>query len=397
MAAAGDAPTTMPIPVGFSKSRLARSVDPWILAAAVALLAVGTVMVYSATAVRSVESTGSSTGYLIRHVVSIAIGLVGMFVMIRIPTERWSKWTYPILVGTLLLLIAVFIPGVGRRVNGALRWISLGPVRIQPGELSKLAVIIYLSHSLAKKRDQVKTFSVGFLPHVLVCSTLVAFVIAQPDFGTSMIVMTILGLMLFVAGTKIGYLVLGVVLAIPAGYTYVASHPHAWARLLVFLDPEAYRSDIGYQVWESLVAFGSGGATGVGLGAGRQKLYFLPESHTDFVFAVVGEELGFVGACFVFLAFAVLIGRGMRVAVRSSCRFPMYLAFGITSWFGIQALTNMSVVTALVPTKGLTLPFVSYGGSSMISVLVALGVLLRCSAEASTIVRQDGRPTRNQA
>jgi cell division protein FtsW len=188
-------------------------------------------------------------------------------------------------------------------------------------------------------------------------------------------------LMMFVAGTRIGYLLIAMVLAIPVGFIYVRLKPHAFQRLIVFLDPEAYKSNIGYQIWESLVSFGSGGPFGLGLGQGHQKLYFLPEAHSDFVFAVVGEELGFAGVLLVVSLFVILIGRALTIARRASVRFSMFLAFGIAAWLGCQALINMMVVVALVPTKGLTLPFVSFGGSSMIVGLTAIGVLLRVTAE----------------
>lgn len=375
------APTTLPMPAGISTSALTKRVDPWIVGAAMALLGIGIVMVYSASAVRAYESTGSSVGYLVRHLFSIGLGLAGMAVAMRIPLEKWSRYAYALLAVTTLLLVAVYIPGLGYRVNGAVRWINLGFMRFQPGELAKLAVCVYLAHSLAKKREQVVSFSIGFLPHVLVTSALVLLILVQPDFGTAAILFTILGLTMFVAGTKIGYLLMVMVAAIPVVAMYVWTHPHASKRLTAFMDPEANRLASGYQVWESLVSFGSGGMFGAGLGQGHQKLYFLPEAHTDFVFAVIGEELGFAGVLLTAGLFVVLIGRALRIAQRASTRFSTFLSFGLACWFGCQALVNMMVVVALVPTKGLTLPLVSFGGTSMIITLTALGVLLRVDLE----------------
>ena len=282
------------------------------------------------------------------------------------------------------LLSAGWSPGGGRGVNGALRWIAIGPATFQPAELTKLAVVVYLAHSLAKKREMVRTFSVGVLPHVAVTALVVGLIILQPDFGTSVIVMATLGMMLFVAGARIAYLILAGLAALPGAIYYISTKPHAWERILVFINPEAYRSNIGYQIWESLVSFGSGGAAGAGLGQGQQKLYFLPEAHTDFVFAVVGEEMGFVGALLVLGLFGVLVFRGLRLAHRASCRLTMFLSFGITAWIGVQALINMMVVVALLPTKGLTLPLVSFGRSSVVVTLLAIGILLRISAEEQT-------------
>lgn len=375
------APTTLPMPAGVRSAALAKQIDPWIMGATVGLVGIGIVMVYSASAVRAFGSGGESSSFLMRHLFSVALGMLGLTAALRIPTEKWSRYAYPLLLLSFLMLCAVFVPGLGRRVNGAVRWLNLGFMGFQPGELAKLAVVVYLAHSLAKKRERVAIFSVGFVPHVLVTSAMVLLILIQPDFGTSVIIFATLGLMMFVAGTRIGYLLIAMVLAIPVGFIYVRLKPHAFQRLIVFLDPEAYKSNIGYQIWESLVSFGSGGPFGLGLGQGHQKLYFLPEAHSDFVFAVVGEELGFAGVLLVVSLFVILIGRALTIARRASVRFSMFLAFGIAAWLGCQALINMMVVVALVPTKGLTLPFVSFGGSSMIVGLTAIGVLLRVTAE----------------
>lgn len=382
-----DRPTLMPLPQDASGAMMTQAIDPWIATAIAVLLSVGTVLVYSASAVRAFSATGDGGTYLIKHLGSIVAGLVLLAIALRLPTEFWSRAAYPILGISVVLLLMVYAPGLGKRVNGAMRWLRLGPVNFQPAELAKLAVVVYLSHSLAKKREKVSSFSIGFLPHVLVTSAIVGMIIVQPDIGTSAVIYGTLGLMLFVAGTKIGYLVLAIVAALPVVYHYIATRPHAWARMLVYMNPEPYKKDLGYQVWESLVSFGSGGLAGLGLGAGQQKLYFLPESHTDFIFAVLGQELGFLGVVAVVLAFLVIIGRGMWIASKVPVRFPMFLAFGVSVWLGIQALTNMAVVTALLPTKGLTLPLVSYGRSSMVMTMLALGILLRVSAEHRALER----------
>lgn len=376
-----NAPTTLPLPEGENASRLIDRIDPYIAVATVALAAIGTVLVYSASAARAFEQGGDASSYLVRHLVSLAIGFIALAVALRIPVEKYSRFAYPLLAIAGLCLFLVLMPGLGHRVNGAVRWLRLGPVSFQPGELAKLAIVVYLAHSLAKKREKVSSFSIGFVPHVLVTSFFVAMILLQPDLGTSAVIYSTLGLMMFVAGTRIGYLVLALVAALPVGYHYVATHPHAAARLLVFMNPEAYKRDLGYQVWESIASFGSGGVFGVGLGAGNQKLHFLPEAHTDFIFSVLGQELGFVGAVATIALFAVLIGRGLYVARSMPCRFPMFLSFGICTWLGAQALVNMAVTVALLPTKGLTLPLISYGRSSIIVTLFAIGILLRASAE----------------
>lgn len=376
-----NAPTTLPLPEGERTSDIIARIDPYIAIATVLLAAIGTVLVYSASAVRAYDQGGDASAYLMRHLLSLAIGFLALFAALRVPVEKYSKLAYPLLVFSGLALFLILLPGMGHRVNGAVRWLRLGPLSFQPGELAKLAIVIYLAHSLAKKREKVSSFSIGFVPHVIVTSVFVAMILLQPDLGTSAVIYATLGLMMFIAGTRIGYLVLAMVAAIPVGYQYVATHPHAASRLLVFMNPEAYKRDIGYQVWESIASFGSGGALGVGLGAGNQKLHFLPEAHTDFIFAVLGQELGFAGVLLTVLLFAMLIGRGLWVARSMPCRFPMFLAFGISAWLGVQATVNMAVAVALLPTKGLTLPLISYGRSSVIVTLFAIGILLRASAE----------------
>lgn len=374
-------PTTMPLPAGAGPRAFVRAVDPWIATATMILLGLGVVLVYSASAIRS-SSHGAPEAYLLRHLSAVGLGLLMAAASLRARIELWSKLAYAMLAASLFLLLLTLVPGMGRQVHGAQRWLHFGPLSGQPSELAKLAVVVYLAHSLAKKRERASTFSVGFLPHVLMTSVVVALLLAQPDIGTAAVIYGTLGLMLFAAGTRVSYLVLAVVAALPAVFHYVLTHAHARARLAVFLKPEAYRHNIGYQVWESLVSFGSGGGLGLGLGAGRQKLYFLPEAHTDFIFSVLGQELGFVGVLVTLAAFTVIVGRGLWWSSRLPCRFVAFLTFGISVWIGMQALVNMAVATALLPTKGLTLPLVSYGRSSMSVTLLAVGIVLRASAEA---------------
>lgn len=388
------APTRIPLPADATNHRIVHRIDPWIVVTTISLLAIGTVMVYSASAIRAYANDGTSIALLGKHLLSIVIGIGGLSIAMRVPSEKWSEYAYPLLAISCVLLLSVYFPGIGRRVNGAVRWIAIGPVTFQPGELIKLSLVVYLAHSLAKKRENVERFSTGFMPHVVVTGLVVLAIILQPDFGTSVIVLSILGLMLFVAGAKISYLILGLLCALPLAGIYVSTKPHAWERIVAFIDPEAYKHSIGYQVWESLVSFGSGGVLGAGMGQGQQKLYFLPEAHTDFIFAVIGEELGFIGVVCVVCLFTVLVGRGLWIAKNASCRFTRYLSFGICVWIGIQALINMLVAVSLLPTKGLTLPLVSFGRSSLVVTLLAIGILLRISAEEASIRAQGPRRTR---
>jgi cell division protein FtsW len=241
-------------------------------------------------------------------------------------------------------------------------------------------LVVYLAYSLTKKRNKVRSFSVGLLPHLGVASLMAALVLKEPDLGNAAIMLAITLLLLTVAGTKLSYVMIAVLSATPVAYQLIVGTPWRLRRLLAFLDPWAYRKDAGYQVAESLISIGSGGGSGRGLGAGKQKLFFLPAAHTDFIFAIIGEELGLLGLGAVVLLFAVLLWRGLRASIGSRDLFGSYLAFGIISLVSLQALMHMAVVLGLVPTKGITLPVVSYGGSALITNLFCLGVVLNIAA-----------------
>ncbi len=358
------------------------SFDPLLLGAVLALVCLGLVMVYSSSAISAQDKVGDSFFYLKRQLVAAGLGLLAMAVALQIGYRRFARLAYPLLLLAIALLIAVLIPGVGTSVGGAHRWIRFPGVSIQPAEIAKVAWVVYLAYSLAKKREKVATFSVGFLPHVAMGGVLVALCMGQPDFGSAVGLLFLLFVLLFAAGTKVSYLVGSVLVAIPLGYHAIASSPYRMKRVLAFLDPWAHRHDIGYQVAESLMSIGSGGLFGLGLGDGRQKLFFLPEAHTDFIFSIIGEELGLAGVLLVVGLYAIILWRGTKAALHASEPFGCYLALGITALIGFQAVVNMSVAMGLLPTKGLTLPFVSYGGSSLIALMGGVGLLLSVSASA---------------
>jgi cell division protein FtsW len=352
-----------------------------LLALAVALLVgLGVVMVYSASALASAASAGDPELLLLRHLRHLSIGGLMFAVALCADHRRLRRWIYPLLAFSVLTLLLVNVPGVGIKVSGARRWLLGGS--FQPSEAAKLALVAYLAYSLAKKRDQVKSFSVGFLPHALVAGAVVGLVLLEPDLGTALILAVTTGVMLFIAGARVSYLGFAGAAALPVVYHLVVNVAWRWERLMAFLDPMAHRKDTGYQLAESLIAIGSGGLWGLGLGGGRQKLFYVPEADTDFIFAVIGEELGLVGCVAVAALFAVIVWRGALVALRVRDDFSRLLAAGITVWLGFQAAFNMLVVTGLLPTKGLTLPFVSAGGSSLCVSLVAAGILLNISTRA---------------
>jgi cell division protein FtsW len=356
--------------------------DPLLLCAVLALVTLGLVMVYSASAVLAQDKLGDSLYFLKRQLTAAGMGLVAMAVAMKVGWRKLARWAYPLLLVAIVLLVLVAIPGIGSTAGGARRWIRLPGFGLQPAELAKFAWVVYLSYSLAKKREKVASFSVGFVPHLAICGLLVALCMLQPDFGSSVLLVFMLFVLLFAAGAKLSYLVGMVLLALPLAYVAIASSPYRMKRILAFLDPWAHRHDVGYQVAESLMSIGSGGVSGLGLGDGRQKLFFLPEAHTDFIFSILGEETGLIGVGLLVVLYGVVLWRGVRASLAAGETFGTYLGLGITSIIAFQATVNMCVAMGLLPTKGLTLPFVSYGGTSLVVLMGAAGVLLSLSASA---------------
>lgn len=374
-----------PAPGPAGAARRSVAYDPLLLLAVLVLVGFGLVMVYSASAVMAQDRLGDGFYFLRRQAVAAGLGFLGLAAALKLGYRRLARLAWPLLLVSVVLLVLVLVPGVGAAANGARRWIRLPGFSVQPAEIAKFAWIVYLAYSLAKKREKVRSFSVGFLPHVLLAGLLVALCMLEPDFGSSVAILALLFVMLFTAGTRLSFLVGSVLAAIPLAYTAVASSPYRMKRVTAFLDPWADRQGAGYQVAESLMSIGSGGVTGLGLGEGHQKLFFLPEAHTDFIFGIIGEELGLLGVAALILAYGLFLWRGLRASLAASEPFGTYLGVGITSLVAYQAVVNMAVAMGLVPTKGLTLPFVSYGGSSLAVLMTAAGVLLSISgtAEAS--------------
>jgi cell division protein FtsW len=355
--------------------------DLLLVAAVLALTGFGAVMVFSAGAVFAAKTYGDWTYFLKREAIYAGAGLLAFLVSSRLDYSVYRKITYPLLFLAVALLAAVL--KLGPAINGAVRWFRLGPLSFQPSELAKFALALYLAVLLARKAEKVRDFSMGFLPPLLMTGVFLGLLLKQPDLGTAVIIgVTALGL-LFVAGTRTSYILLSVLIAAPVGWkVFITGESWRMKRLLAFLYPWQYRRDTGYQLYESLISVGSGGVWGQGLGQGHQKLFFLPEAHTDFILAVVGEELGLVGMLAVLATFAVLVWRGLRASMRARDPYGCYLAFGITCLFGLQTIVNMCVVLGLLPTKGLPLPFVSFGGTALVMSLFMAGVLVNISARA---------------
>jgi len=355
--------------------------DVVLIAAVLALTGFGIVMVFSAGAAFAAKTHGDWTYFLKRESIYAGAGLAAFFIGSRLDYSIFRRITYPLLLLAGVLLIAVL--KLGPNINGAVRWFRLGSLSFQPSELAKFALVLYLAVLLARKAEKVRDFSMGFLPPLIMTGLFMGLLLKQPDLGTAVIIgVTALGVM-FVAGTRTSYILLSVLLAAPIGWkVFITGESWRMKRLLAFLYPWQYRRDTGYQLYESLISVGSGGVWGQGLGQGHQKLFFLPEAHTDFILAVVGEELGLIGMVGVLAAFSVLVWRGLRASMRARDPYGCYLAFGITCLFGLQAIVNMCVVLGLLPTKGLPLPFVSYGGTALVMSLFMASVLVNISARA---------------
>jgi len=371
----------LPGELGERPKDVPRGPDLVLVATVLALTGLGIVMVFSAGAVYAAKTCNDWTHFLKQNVAYASIGLVAFLFGMRLDYSVYRKVTYPLLLVSIVLLGAVL--KLGPVINGAVRWFRFAGMSFQPSELAKFALVLYLAVLLARKAEKVRDFSMGFLPPLIMTGLFLGLLLKQPDLGTAVIFgATALGLM-FVAGTRTSYILILVLIAAPVGWkVFITGESWRMKRILAYLYPWQYRRDIGYQLYESLISVGSGGVWGQGLGQGHQKLFFLPEAHTDFILAVVGEELGLVGILAVLVAFAVLVWRGIRASMRARDPYGCYLAFGITCLFGLQAIINMCVVLGLLPTKGLPLPFVSYGGSALVMSLFMAGVLANISARA---------------
>ena len=355
------------------------AVDKWLLLAVVALLALGVTMVLSTSYLYSQERFADGTYFFRKQLIAISAGLVALVVCSIVPSTIYRRLSYPLLGLTLLVLVLVLIPGIGVTRGGARRWLMLPGFAFQPAEMAKLALVLYLAHSMARKADKIKTFSLGVLPHLIVGAVFLAALLLEPDFGTALILGVVLYLMLFVGGVRLPHILATGVMALPLLVYLMLTAEYRLRRLMAFMDPWREASSSGFQVVQSLIAFGSGQLWGRGLGESRQKLFYLPEAHTDFVFSVLGEELGLLGALAVLVLFGIITVRGLRLTSKIEEPFEQYLAFGLTVLLGLQALIHMGVVMGLMPTKGLVLPFISYGGSAMVINLMEAGMLLGLS------------------
>jgi len=359
-----------------------KPIDYILLIVTLLLMAIGVMMVYSSSAIFAQERYQDSLYFLKRNVAFASAGLILMFIATRINYQIYYKLTYPLLITTLFLMVLTFVPGLGHRAGGAQRWIGVAGFTLQPSEIAKWSVIVFMAYSLAKKKEKMKDFKVGFLPAVTIVGFILGCILLQKDLGTAFVIAVVSIIMFFIGGTRISYLAAGFIAAVPALYFLIFSVDYRRKRILAFLDPWEHQRDEGFQIIQSYVAFNSGGLTGAGLGQGKQKLFYLPAAHTDFIFSVLGEELGLIGVFCVILLFMVFMFRGIKIALKAPDLFGTYLAIGITALVTTQALINFGVVMGLLPTKGLPLPFISHGGTALMVMSILVGILLNISSQA---------------
>jgi cell division protein FtsW len=356
--------------------------DPILLISVLLLLGIGLVAVYSAGSILAEARFGDHYFYLKRQAVFCLFGILLMIAAKNINYLVYWKLVYVFLGLSLLLLVLVLIPGLGFKVGGAQRWFRFGFISLQPSEAAKLSLAIFMAYSMSKNVDQMSTFLNGLLPHLLVGSIFVALILLQPDLGTAVILGMWMLILLFVGGVHLGQLFLLLGLTTPIVFYLIFQSAYRLNRWWAFLNPWEDPQGFGFQIIHSFLAFGSGGLFGVGIGNSKQKLFYLPEPHTDFVAAIIAEEAGFIGISILIILFALIVIRGIKIALKAPELFGTYLALAISCMLAVQVIVNMGVVMALLPTKGLTLPFVSYGGSSLVVSLLGMGILMNISRKA---------------
>ncbi|HSE91789.1 MAG TPA: putative lipid II flippase FtsW [Methylomirabilota bacterium] len=356
--------------------------DMWLLGVAVLLLSIGIVMVYSASAIVAADRFHDPYLFLRKQLFWALLGCACLVAALRLDYRRLERLGWPIVIAAAVLLVLVLVPPFAQPINGSRRWLRLGPVSVQPVELAKLALVIYLAAFISRRREGLADFRHGVLPPLAAAGGLAALVLVQPDLGNSLTLITVAFALLFLAGGQVRHLLLVCAAALPLLAMAVWLAPYRLRRITTFLDPWSDPRGSGFQIIQSWLALGGGGWLGRGIGESKQKLFYLPESHTDFIFAVLGEELGFVGAAAIIALFVVFVWRGLRVGMRAPDAFGAYLALGITLLIATEMLVNLGVVTGLLPTKGLPLPFMSFGGSALVVTMLSTGVLLNISQHA---------------
>lgn len=350
-----------------------------------ALLSLGMLIMTSASIDYALYKFNFEFHYALRQLIFAIIGLVAASIILMLPMQRWSQWSWLCLLIGVILLIVVLIPGIGREINGSRRWIPIGPINFQSSELAKVCILIYLASYLVRRQKEIRETWLGFIKPIIVMSLMIILLLLEPDFGSAVVMIIATMGMIFLGGVGLKqFLTIGCV-ASAAVVVMAVSSEYRMARLKCFIDPWQFQFDCGYQLTQALIAFGRGDFSGLGLGNSIQKLFYLPEAHTDFVFAILAEELGFIGGVLTLLFFALLIFKIFLIAMQAQGNgqyFNAYLAYGIGLVIASQVFINIGVNTGVLPTKGLTLPFFSYGGSSLIMALIMMGFINRIAIEA---------------
>lgn len=349
------------------------------------LVGIGIVLVFSASSALALKKFGTDSYFLKKQALFALLGVVTLVICRHFPYRFLRYLAYPLLILALVFLAAIQIPEFGYSAGGAIRWFRFKSFTFQPSEFARFAMIIYLAYSMSRKMDKIKDFYVGFLPHALVFGMFAALIIIQPDFGSVVILGAVFWIMLFAGGVRISHLMASLFLIIPIAYYLMVNAEYRIKRIMSFLNPWQYPADEGYQIIHSLMAFGTGGIWGTGIGKGYQKLFYLPEPHTDFIFSVIGEELGLLGVLTILGLYVLIFWRGILIARNSRDSFGSFVAIGLTTAIGLQVCVNTGVALGLLPTKGLTLPFLSYGGTSLLINMASIGILMNIGAAKKVI------------
>jgi cell division protein FtsW len=355
--------------------------DQILLVSTLSLVALGLAMVFIASNVMAQSQYQDPYYFIKRQGMYGLLGIGVLFLGRSINYQNYQRWVYHILLLSLISLVLVFVPGIGVKVRGSARWLRFGPITLQPSEFAKLAVALFLAYSLSRKQEKMKHFAIGFLPHIIVAGVFIALIGKEPDFGTSITLGSIVFIMLFVGGTRLTHILLALGGGVSLAVMLVLKDPKKFDRVLSFLDPWKHGQDVGYQLKQSLLAIGSGGLLGLGPGQSKAKLFYLPDAHTDFILSIFSEEMGFAGVLLVLALFIIVVSRGIWLSLKAPDSFGSYLALGLTLLIGLPAIINMGVVSGIFPTKGLSLPFLSYGGSGLLVNLMAVGILLNISGQ----------------
>ena len=357
--------------------------DVVLLVLVIAMVLFGLLMVYSASFIFAEERTGDGFTFIKKQLLYAVMGMVALWVASRVPHQRWYQWAPAALFTVLTLLVLVMVPGIGARAGGAQRWINLGAFRFQPAELAKIVGVMFVGRQLVRHQRELYRFQKGVMAPIALLIPIMVLLLLQPDFGSAALLAGTAFVLMYVAGVRPLFLFGGLFGALAAATALIVTSPYRLARVMTFLDPWRDPAGKGFQVIQSMLGLHNGSLLGQGLGNGKEKLFFLPEAHNDFIFAVIGEELGFIGVAGVIFAYILFIYRGLKISWialdQRQDRFGFYLGSGLSLLLGLQAFINMGVVMGLLPTKGLTLPFISYGGSALTLNLLAIGILYSIS------------------